>query len=77
MATLPTRRRFIARLMLLAALGAAPALALAPRFTDADGDLTADPSSDPKDWVDPAVLVFAYTPVEDPAPSTPRRGRAF
>lgn len=67
MATLPTRRRFIARLVLLASLGAAPALALDPRFTDADGDLTADPPTDPKDWLDPDVLVFAYTPVEDPA----------
>jgi phosphonate transport system substrate-binding protein len=37
------------------------------RFTDADGDLVADAPKDPKDWVDPEVLVFAYTPVEDPA----------
>src|SRR5262245_25418028 len=37
------------------------------RFTDADGDLVADPPTDPKQWVDPETLVFAYTPVEDPA----------
>jgi phosphonate transport system substrate-binding protein len=36
------------------------------RFCDRDGDLTADPPTDPKQWVDPATLVFAYTPVEDP-----------
>jgi phosphonate transport system substrate-binding protein len=45
----------------------ASAFELDPRFTDADGDLTADIPTDPSEWVDPAVLVFAYTPVEDPA----------
>src|SRR5256885_1801758 len=42
-------------------------LALDPRFKDADGDLVADTPVDPKDQVDPPVLIFAYTPVEDPA----------
>jgi len=37
------------------------------RFCDRDGDLIADPPTDPKDFVDPDTLVFAYTPVEDPA----------
>ncbi len=37
------------------------------RFCDRDGNLTADPPADPKDWVDPDTLIFAYTPVEDPA----------
>ena len=37
------------------------------RYTDANGDLVADAPTDPKEWVDPATLVFAYTPVEDPA----------
>ncbi len=37
------------------------------RYTDADGDMVADAPANPKDWVDPATLVFAYTPVEDPA----------
>lgn len=41
--------------------------ALDARFKDANGDLVADPPSDPKDFVDPPTLVFAYTPVEDPA----------
>lgn len=53
---------------LLALLLAAPAaLALDPRFKDADGDLVADPPTEAKDFVDPPVLIFAYTPVEDPA----------
>jgi len=41
--------------------------ALDPRFKDADGDLVADAPTDPKQWLDPSTLVFAYTPVEDPA----------
>ena len=49
---------------------AAPALAefrLDSRYTDADGDLIADIPTDPAELVDPPVLIFAYTPVEDPA----------
>ena len=53
--------------VLTSALAPAPSLAMDARFTDADGDLVADAPKDPKDWVDPEVLVFAYTPVEDPA----------
>lgn len=41
--------------------------AMDSRFTDTDGDMIADIPSDPKDWIDPDTLVFAYTPVEDPA----------
>jgi phosphonate transport system substrate-binding protein len=37
------------------------------RYTDADGDLIADIPTDPSQWVDPDTLIFAYTPVEDPA----------
>jgi len=37
------------------------------RFCDENGDLVADTPKDPKQWVDPSVLIFAYTPVEDPA----------
>lgn len=40
---------------------------LASRFTDNNNDLVADAPSDAKNWLDPEVLVFAYTPVEDPA----------
>ncbi len=37
------------------------------RYTDDDGDLIADVPSDPGQQVDPSTLIFAYTPVEDPA----------
>ncbi len=36
-------------------------------YCDDNGDLVADAPKDPKLWRDPATLVFAYTPVEDPA----------
>lgn len=36
-------------------------------YCDEDHDLVADPPKDPKRWRDPSALVFAYTPVEDPA----------
>ena len=37
------------------------------RFCDKDGDLIADIPEDPAEQVDPDQLIFAYTPVEDPA----------
>lgn len=37
------------------------------RYCDVDGDLIADVPTDPADQVDPDTLIFAYTPVEDPA----------
>ena len=37
------------------------------RFCDVDGDLIADVPTDPAKQVDPDTLIFAYTPVEDPA----------
>ena len=49
---------------------AGPAVAefqLDSRFTDADGDLIADVPTDESQLVDPDTLIFAYTPVEDPA----------
>jgi phosphonate transport system substrate-binding protein len=36
-------------------------------YCDEDGDLVADAPKDQKKWRDPTTLVFAYTPVEDPA----------
>jgi len=54
-----------AMVALLAGIPAAQALDA--RFKDANGDLVADTPTDPKEQVDPATLVFAYTPVEDPA----------
>jgi len=40
---------------------------LDPKYCDRDGDLLADTPTDPADWKDPDTLIFAYTPVEDPA----------
>ncbi|MFA5550982.1 MAG: phosphate/phosphite/phosphonate ABC transporter substrate-binding protein [Trueperaceae bacterium] len=40
---------------------------MAPGFVDADGDLMADIPTDESQWLDPATLIFSYTPVEDPA----------
>ena len=40
---------------------------LASRFQDADGDMVADTPTDPAKQMDPSTLIFAYTPVEDPA----------
>lgn len=36
-------------------------------YCDRDGDLVADAPTDPKKLIDPSTLIFAYTPVEDPA----------
>ena len=36
-------------------------------YCDRDGDQIADLPTDPADWVNPDTLIFAYTPVEDPA----------
>ena len=52
---------------LLAAGSAEAQFQLDPRFTDNDGDLIADIPTDESEWVDPDTLIFAYTPVEDPA----------
>jgi phosphonate transport system substrate-binding protein len=75
--SMPVRTNIVA--MLLAALMLAPGSIGAagaqdcPRgdldkaYCDRDGDLVADTPTDPKQLVSPATLVFAYTPVEDPA----------
>jgi phosphonate transport system substrate-binding protein len=63
----------IAALLLGVACGAPPPVADCPRGTldarycDRNGDLVADPPTDPDRFVDPPRLLFAYTPVEDPA----------
>jgi len=63
--------KLTALLSTVAALAlAAPAHAefkLGDRYTDNDGDLIADIPADEPEWLDPATLIFAYTPVEDPA----------
>ncbi|PHR18291.1 MAG: phosphonate ABC transporter substrate-binding protein [Hoeflea sp.] len=37
------------------------------RYCDVDGDLIADIPTDESELIDPDTLIFAYTPVEDPA----------
>jgi len=44
-----------------------PRGALDERYCDRDGDLMADIPTDPSQLIDPDTLIFAYTPVEDPA----------
>ena len=36
-------------------------------YCDEDKNLVAEPPKDPAKWKDPSTLVFAYTPIEDPA----------
>ena len=48
-------------------LPAAADFALDDRYQDEDGDLVADIPDDPAKQIDPDTLIFAYTPVEDPA----------
>lgn len=63
------KRTVIATAAALAITLAAPlqaAFSLDSRYTDADGDLIAD-IPDAADQTDPSTLIFAYTPVEDPA----------
>ncbi len=54
-------------ILLLAAVPAFAEFKLDSRFADTDGDMIADIPTDPKQWIDPPTLVFAYTPVEDPS----------
>ena len=70
-----THRKWAPILFLAAGLLATDALAQAcanrgdldARFCDEDKNLIADLPKDPKQWQNPATLVFSYTPVEDPA----------
>lgn len=52
---------------ILAATALQASADLSSRYTDVEGDMIADIPSDESQWVDPSTLVFAYTPVEDPA----------
>ena len=54
-------------LLLLALAGSASASELDSRYVDRTGNLVADPPEDPSEWQDPNVLIFTYSPVEDPA----------
>lgn len=61
-----TKRSFVACATMLASLSA-HAFTLDQRYQDQNGDLIADIPSDAANLVDPSTLIFAYTPVEDPA----------
>ncbi|MFG1360160.1 MULTISPECIES: phosphate/phosphite/phosphonate ABC transporter substrate-binding protein [Xanthobacter] len=69
MASIPLLARVA--LVVSSILATSPAFAesfkLDPRFSDANGDMVADTPSDPAKQIDPDTLIFAYTPVEDPA----------
>ncbi|QDA35960.1 phosphate/phosphite/phosphonate ABC transporter substrate-binding protein (plasmid) [Paracoccus liaowanqingii] len=56
-----------ATVSLLALQSAHAEFALDARYADADGDMIADIPTDAAQLSDPDTLVFAYTPVEDPA----------
>ncbi len=66
------KKSILAALTALAVSGFSMGLAKAefkldPRFTDANSDMVADTPTDPSKLTDPDTLIFAYTPVEDPA----------
>ncbi|MGK0282846.1 MAG: phosphonate transport system substrate-binding protein, partial [Patiriisocius sp.] len=65
----PLASLFAASLLVSANISAAdcPRGDLDKRYCDVNGDMVADLPEDSADWVDPKTLVFAYTPVEDPA----------
>ncbi len=60
-------KRLFMGVCLLAATLSAAADPLSPRYQDRDQDLVADTPDEPGRWRDPRILIFAYTPVEDPA----------
>ncbi len=60
-----TRRALVG--LLAGLLCSTAASAMDARFRDADNDLVADPPANAAEHVDPSTLIFAYTPVEDPA----------
>jgi phosphonate transport system substrate-binding protein len=54
-------------LLSVAAAQECPRGELDARFCDADGDMLADPPTDPSRWLSPSTLIFTYAPTEDPA----------
>ena len=71
-----SRGRQVLNASLLLTLGVVTSVAVAedcPRgdldalYCDRNGDLVADPPANQDELVDPDTLIFAYTPVEDPA----------
>jgi len=62
-------KRFLLTLAVSMALSlpAGAAFQLDSRYQDEDGDMIADIPADSSKQVNPSTLIFAYTPVEDPA----------
>jgi phosphonate transport system substrate-binding protein len=61
-------KKLLAALVLTSALALpSHAFTLDERYADEDGDMVADIPTDESQLVDPDTLIFAYTPVEDPA----------
>ncbi|SHI84282.1 phosphonate transport system substrate-binding protein [Palleronia salina] len=58
---------FAAIAALMTAVPAHAEFQLGDRYSDEDGDLIADIPTDESELLDPSTLIFAYTPVEDPA----------
>lgn len=52
---------------ILSLMSSMSASALDARYKDTNGDMVADAPVNPAEFVDPSTLIFAYTPVEDPA----------
>lgn len=67
MTRLQTIARALPLVAALFAISAPAAQALDTRYKDADGDMVADTPTNPAELIDPPTLIFAYTPVEDPA----------
>ncbi|CAH7448346.1 Phosphonate ABC transporter substrate-binding protein [Vibrio chagasii] len=64
----PTKTNLTLKSAITAALiFSGSALAMDTRYEDRTGNLVADIPQDESQWVDPNTLIFAYTPVEDPA----------
>lgn len=64
----PTKTNLTLKTAMTAALiFSGSALAMDTRYEDRSGNLVADVPQDESQWVDPNTLIFAYTPVEDPA----------
>lgn len=59
--------KLLACISLLLPVAATAEFKLDDRYQDTDGDLIADIPTDASQQVDPSTLIFAYTPVEDPA----------
>ena len=59
--------KFLVALFFATSLINAGGFSLDPRYSDKDGDYIADIPMEASKQIDPSTLVFAYTPVEDPA----------